>query len=135
MQTTPSQAQERIDALFESVEDAVIEFGFAGLRGEQAKNWHALRVTADSGIYTSEEPSACYSEAEYNRRIGHTLTLIAKYGDNYTPSAGVDNPGWFENDDGTLDLTDWVGESLDSEQIAPNWRERLQEWIDAGNFV
>ena len=129
--TTASVTQ--IENLFESVEQAIIDFGFAGLRGEHAQNWHALRVAPDGSTYTSMEVSPCYSEREYFSRTPHTLTIHSARGDCWSPSPD-ENPGWGVNEDGTLDLTDWYGDALDADEIAFGWRETLQAWVDAGNF-
>ena len=123
-----------IENLFEEVEKAIIDYGFAGLRGEHAQHWHALRVTPDGSTYTSEEASPSYSEGEYYHRSPHTLTIHSMYGDCWSPSP-EDNPGWAEKDDGSLDLGDWCGDAPSADEIVVGWREKLQAWIDAGNFT
>lgn len=163
---------EKIETLFEEVESAIIEFAFSGLRGDHARNWNALRIKPDGTIYTSEEPSACYSESEYYNRVPHTLTILAKSGDCFTPDPTT-GWAWKEDDHGdriaphseefgfdggryervedmdeeelseklasgwmrfSLDLSDWGGDQPDAENVAYDWKEKLQAWIDAGNF-
>lgn len=124
----------KTEELFEAVESALENFGIATARGDHATNWHALRITPDGEIYTSEEPSPCYSESEYFNRVPHNLTIHSQRGNCYTPSVD-ENPGWLVNDDGTLDLNEWVGDRPEADHVCYQWRETLQKWIDAGNFT
>jgi hypothetical protein len=119
--------------LFDAVEEAISNFEIAGARGDHAQNWHAIRVRPDGLVYVSEEPSPCFSGDEYHGKIPHTLTIHSQHGDCFHPSRD-NNPGWCVNDDGTLDLNDWVGDRPDADDVCPQWRARLQNWIDCGNY-
>jgi hypothetical protein len=121
------------EELFGEVEKALQEFGLAGARGDHATNWHALRIRPDGEIVVSCEPSPCYSESEYFNRVPHTLTLYSQRGNCWTSSPG-ENPGWAVGEDGTLNLDEWVGDPIDPDLVCYGWRERLQAWVDAGNF-
>lgn len=123
---------EATEELFDAVKTALEEFGIADARGDHATNWHALRIKPDGEIYTVQEVSPCYSESEYFNRVPHTLTIHSQRGNCYTPSAD-ENPGWAINDDGTLNLDEWVGDRPDADYVCYQWREILQNWIDAGN--
>jgi len=95
--TTPTA--EQVEELFSAVEEALIDFATASARGDHAQHWNALRIRSDGEIYTSTEPSACYSESEYYKRVPHTLTITSKSGDCYAPGADS-NWAWAKNPDG-----------------------------------
>lgn len=123
-----------VETLFDKVEEALVDFAMRELRGDFSVNWHALRIRPDGETYISQEASPCYSESEYFNRVPHTLTLCTRRGNGWTPSV-EENPGFLVNDDGTLDLGEYVGDSIDTDIVCHGWRETLQNWIDSGNFT
>lgn len=158
---------EQIEALFKRTENALICWGLDSYKGAHARHWHALRISSQGEIYTSQEVSPCYSEEEYFGRVPHSLTLHQMSGDNWLPNpdtgwlwneseAGIwvgdfESPthwadwghlsdeeraarlarGWKRFD---LDFENWMNDVPEADDVAFGWREKLQAWIDAGNF-
>lgn len=121
-------------SLFDAVETALVNFAISSARGDHAQNWHALRLSPSGEIYTYSETSPCFSESEFYGQIPHTLTIHSERGNCYTPTV-AENPGWFVRDDGTLDLDCWVGDRPFADEVCDGWRDRLQQWIDDGNYT
>ncbi len=73
-----------------SFSDIVSEIEKATLQADDRPNhWFAVRVATDGSVYTSEEVSECYSEAEYYGREPHTVTVwTSRGGQQSSPSNG-----------------------------------------------
>ena len=89
-----------IEELYEEIEAAVIEFQFESLRGNHAKNWHALRVWPDGKISVIEEVSQSIPESEYFGHHPHPFTFLVEGGNCFSPEAHS-GWAWVEDENGT----------------------------------
>lgn len=125
-----------IDDLFQKVEEEMINFVLDGYRGGHSGcgERHKLIVESNGSIRNEMTVGQCRDLREHYGITPHELTIVEKTADPWYPDIGEeDNPGWNEVD-GKLDLTDWCGHDITAEEANGEWRERLQRWIEEGNF-